>query len=578
MELVVALATLAFVADRRAHHPVPVGAGRAAVRADGRLPAGQDERGPRPRPGPAVPDPDHRPAGEGGHARAVHRGPEPDDDHPRQRADQRRLPDLLAHRRPAQEHRERRNFAGALQGVATTTLRAVIGDISLDDVLSRRDQINEVLRTKLDESTETLGRQGDPRRDPRDHPAARRPGRDEPPALRRAHAARGDHGVRGRAPVGDQRRRGPEAGRRSSRPRATARRRSCAPRASARRSSASSRPPHHRREDDDAPVPRGAQVRSGPARPRSSSSRPSSPGSPSGSATTWSRGSTAGTGGTPVVREASAARRPGRNGAPEADGAPSVSIAPVECGRGDPGASIGPPGHAYTGLRHRRGPSASLAGRSLVPGDGFGRESPRRRRRRERPATAAVHPQAGGVRRRHRRPTPRTASASGRLDSPTLILLDVKITPDRRLRRRDEDPRRGGPRQPRPDHHAHDRAGRAGEGARAAGRRRRLPDQALPPGGAARPHEEPDRPVRARATRSSGGRRWAASTPTTGRRAASGRRRSRSTPRSRSRASAGGSASSTATSSSATTACSSTSGSTARASSTSSARRRWTPT
>jgi regulator of protease activity HflC (stomatin/prohibitin superfamily) len=48
-------------------------------------------------------------------------------------------------------------FAGALQGVATTTLRAVIGDILLDDVLSRRDQINEVLRTKLDESTETWG-------------------------------------------------------------------------------------------------------------------------------------------------------------------------------------------------------------------------------------------------------------------------------------------------------------------------------------------------------------------------------------------------------------------------------------
>ena len=43
------------------------------------------------------------------------------------------------------------NFAGALQGVATTTLRAVIGDILLDDVLSKRDQINEVLRAKLDE-------------------------------------------------------------------------------------------------------------------------------------------------------------------------------------------------------------------------------------------------------------------------------------------------------------------------------------------------------------------------------------------------------------------------------------------
>jgi regulator of protease activity HflC (stomatin/prohibitin superfamily) len=48
-------------------------------------------------------------------------------------------------------------FAGALQGVATTTLRAVIGDISLDEVLSKREQINEVLRTKLDEVTERWG-------------------------------------------------------------------------------------------------------------------------------------------------------------------------------------------------------------------------------------------------------------------------------------------------------------------------------------------------------------------------------------------------------------------------------------
>jgi regulator of protease activity HflC (stomatin/prohibitin superfamily) len=50
-----------------------------------------------------------------------------------------------------------KNFAGALQGVATTTLRAVIGDISLDEVLSKRDQINELLRVKLDEQTERWG-------------------------------------------------------------------------------------------------------------------------------------------------------------------------------------------------------------------------------------------------------------------------------------------------------------------------------------------------------------------------------------------------------------------------------------
>ncbi len=49
------------------------------------------------------------------------------------------------------------NFAGALQGVSTTTLRAVIGDILLDEVLSKREQINEVLRVKLDEVTERWG-------------------------------------------------------------------------------------------------------------------------------------------------------------------------------------------------------------------------------------------------------------------------------------------------------------------------------------------------------------------------------------------------------------------------------------
>ena len=49
------------------------------------------------------------------------------------------------------------NFAGASQGIATTTLRAVIGDIQLDEVLSNREQINLVLRTKLDDVTERWG-------------------------------------------------------------------------------------------------------------------------------------------------------------------------------------------------------------------------------------------------------------------------------------------------------------------------------------------------------------------------------------------------------------------------------------
>jgi regulator of protease activity HflC (stomatin/prohibitin superfamily) len=49
------------------------------------------------------------------------------------------------------------NFAGASQGLATTTLRAVIGDIMLDDVLAQRERINLLLRAKLDEVTERWG-------------------------------------------------------------------------------------------------------------------------------------------------------------------------------------------------------------------------------------------------------------------------------------------------------------------------------------------------------------------------------------------------------------------------------------
>ena len=49
------------------------------------------------------------------------------------------------------------NFAGAAQALASTTLRAVIGDIPLDDVLAKRDEINHLLRAKLDEVTERWG-------------------------------------------------------------------------------------------------------------------------------------------------------------------------------------------------------------------------------------------------------------------------------------------------------------------------------------------------------------------------------------------------------------------------------------
>lgn len=49
------------------------------------------------------------------------------------------------------------NFYGASRGIAITTLRAVVGEMMLDDVLAKREQINEVLRVKLDEVTNRWG-------------------------------------------------------------------------------------------------------------------------------------------------------------------------------------------------------------------------------------------------------------------------------------------------------------------------------------------------------------------------------------------------------------------------------------
>jgi len=58
---------------------------------------------------------------------------------------------------PVKSVLEVNNFRQAALGIATTTLRAVIGDIALDDVLAQREHINQVLRAKLDEVTERWG-------------------------------------------------------------------------------------------------------------------------------------------------------------------------------------------------------------------------------------------------------------------------------------------------------------------------------------------------------------------------------------------------------------------------------------
>jgi regulator of protease activity HflC (stomatin/prohibitin superfamily) len=49
------------------------------------------------------------------------------------------------------------DYRVAVMGLATTTLRAVTGDIALDEVLSERDKINELIRGRLDSETERWG-------------------------------------------------------------------------------------------------------------------------------------------------------------------------------------------------------------------------------------------------------------------------------------------------------------------------------------------------------------------------------------------------------------------------------------
>ncbi|MDA1280557.1 MAG: SPFH domain-containing protein [Chloroflexi bacterium] len=70
--------------------------------------------------------------------------------------------DFLVYLRVSMEDAQRavlevEDYTSAVVGLATTTLRAVIGDIPLDEVLSQRDRINELIRTRLDSETERWG-------------------------------------------------------------------------------------------------------------------------------------------------------------------------------------------------------------------------------------------------------------------------------------------------------------------------------------------------------------------------------------------------------------------------------------
>jgi regulator of protease activity HflC (stomatin/prohibitin superfamily) len=58
---------------------------------------------------------------------------------------------------PVRSVLEVEDFTGAARGLAITTLRAVVGAMDLDGVLSKRDEINQVLHEKLDQVTDRWG-------------------------------------------------------------------------------------------------------------------------------------------------------------------------------------------------------------------------------------------------------------------------------------------------------------------------------------------------------------------------------------------------------------------------------------
>ena len=49
------------------------------------------------------------------------------------------------------------NYRLAARGMAITTLRAVVGDMPLDDVLSKREQMNAIMQARMDEVTDRWG-------------------------------------------------------------------------------------------------------------------------------------------------------------------------------------------------------------------------------------------------------------------------------------------------------------------------------------------------------------------------------------------------------------------------------------
>ena len=108
-------------------------------------------------PGPDPAHPAGRPDGQGRYAHRDAERPAAGGDHPRQRAHQGQRGRLLPRRSTPRGRCEVEDYLKATSQIAQTTLRRVLGQAELDELLADREKINQQLQKIIDEQTEPWG-------------------------------------------------------------------------------------------------------------------------------------------------------------------------------------------------------------------------------------------------------------------------------------------------------------------------------------------------------------------------------------------------------------------------------------
>lgn len=83
------------------------------------------------------------------------------------------------------------DISHAVEKIVQTTLRAIIGDMGMDDTLASREEINRALKTRVEKNSKELGDVDPSGRVVRNHPHALGPDRHEPAAGGRTYSPRG---------------------------------------------------------------------------------------------------------------------------------------------------------------------------------------------------------------------------------------------------------------------------------------------------------------------------------------------------------------------------------------------------